>query len=188
MKRKSPYQTGKILNKCLYGDQYHLTVPRAQLSTHRGRIFFEVIRWQITGVSNDRRLKFIFFQWFISNMSCFCHYGPALLGFWFQTDLGREISASFFKNTGGGRPFLTMITLYVQFLCSDWSKFILFIFYFILLFCHTQWITRRIKTIINRLINIKFKICALLGRSDCGGEISEKPSLWGIEISPPRAI
>ena len=39
-----------------------------------------------------------------------------------------------------------------------------------LLFCHTQWITSRIKTIINRLINIKFKICALLGRSDCGGK------------------
>ena len=31
---------------------------------------------------------------------------------------------------------------------------------------------------------MKFKICTLLGRSDCGGEISEKPSLWGIEISP----
>ena len=57
-------------------------------------------------------------------------------------------------------------------------------YFFIFLFCHTQWITSRIKTIINRLTNIKFKICALLGRSDCGGEISEKPSLWGIEISP----
>ena len=57
------------------------------------------------------------------------------------------------------------------------------LFYFIyLLFCHTQWITSRIKTMINRLINIKFKIFTLLGRSDCGGEISEKPSLWGIEI------
>ena len=55
--------------------------------------------------------------------------------------------------------------------------------HFILLFCHTQWITSRIKTIINRLINIKFKICALLERSNCGGEISEKPSLWGIDIS-----
>ena len=31
----------------------------------------------------------------------FCHYGPALLGFWFQTDLGSEISDSFFKSTGG---------------------------------------------------------------------------------------
>ena len=53
-----------------------------------------------------------------------------------------------------------------------------------LLFCHTKWITSRIKTIINRLINIKYKICTLLERSDRGREISEKPSLWGIEISP----
>ena len=60
----------------------------------------------------------------------------------------------------------------------------LYFILFYLLSCHTQWITSRIKTIINRLINIKFKICTLLGRSDCGGEISEKPSLWGIEIFP----
>ena len=52
-------------------------------------------------VSNDRRLKFIFFQGFISNMLCLCHYGPARLGFWFQTDLGSENSSSFFKSTGG---------------------------------------------------------------------------------------
>ena len=54
----------------------------------------------------------------------------------------------------------------------------LFIYLFIyLLFCHTKLNTSRIKTIINRLINIKYKICTLLGRSDCGREISEKPSL-----------
>ena len=29
-------------------DQYHLTVSRAQVSTHRGQVFFEVIRWQVT--------------------------------------------------------------------------------------------------------------------------------------------
>ena len=45
------------------------------------------------------------FQWFISNMLCFCHYGPALLWFWFQTDLGRKISASFLKYRRG-RPLL----------------------------------------------------------------------------------
>ena len=39
-------------------------------------------------------------------MLCSCHYGPALLGFWFQTDLGRENSASSFKNTGGEDLFL----------------------------------------------------------------------------------
>ena len=37
-----------------------------------------------------------------------------------------------------------------------------FLFYNYLLFCHTQWITSRIKPIIDRLINIKFKICTLL--------------------------
>ena len=29
-------------------DQYHLTVSWAQVSTHRGQVFFEVIRWQVT--------------------------------------------------------------------------------------------------------------------------------------------
>ena len=29
-------------------DQYHLTVARAQVSTHQGRVFLEVIRWQFT--------------------------------------------------------------------------------------------------------------------------------------------
>ena len=28
-------------------DQYHLTVSRAQVSTRRGQVFFEVIRWQV---------------------------------------------------------------------------------------------------------------------------------------------
>ena len=81
-------------------DQYHLTVPRAQVSAHRGRVFFEVIRWQITSFKWSQAQVY-FFQGFISNMLCLCHYGPALLGFWFQTDLGSETSASFFKSTGG---------------------------------------------------------------------------------------
>ena len=38
-----------------------------------------------------------FCQWFISNMLCLCHYGPALLGLWFLTDLGRDNSVSFFS-------------------------------------------------------------------------------------------
>ena len=60
-------------------------------------------------VWNDRRLKF-FFQGFISNMLCLCHYGPVLFGFWFQTKLERKNSASFFLNYRRGRPYLTMIT------------------------------------------------------------------------------
>ena len=58
-------------------------------------------------------------------MLCLC---AAQLKFWFQTDLGRENSASCYRQ---GRQllltFLTMfhalVTLYVQFLCYDWSKF-----------------------------------------------------------------
>ena len=51
------------------------------------------------------------------------------------------------------------------------------LFYFFILPHTTNTII--IKTIIIWLTNIKFKICRLLKRSECGGEISEKPSLWG---------
>ena len=81
-------------------DQYHLTVPRAQVLTHRGRVFFEVIRWLITSLKWSQAQVY-FFQGFISNMLCLCHYGPALLAFWFQTDFGSENSSSFFKSKGG---------------------------------------------------------------------------------------
>ena len=40
-------------------DQYHLTVPRAQVSIHRRRIFLKFSADKLP-VSNDRRLKFIF--------------------------------------------------------------------------------------------------------------------------------
>ena len=67
-----------------------------------------------------------FFQWFIWHMLCLCHYGPALLRFWFQTDLRRKNSASFFK-IQAGKTFSyhgdALVTLYIQFLCSGWSKF-----------------------------------------------------------------
>ena len=106
-------------------DQYHLTVPRAQVSILRGRVFLKLSADKLP-VSNDRRLKSIFFQWFIWNMLCLCHYGPALLRFWFQTDLARENSASFLL-IQARKTFSyhgqALVTLYVQFVCSDWSKF-----------------------------------------------------------------
>ena len=105
-------------------DQYHLTVPRAKVSTHRGRVFFEVIRWQITSFKWSQ-VQVYFFQWFIRNMLCLCHYGSAILRFWFQTDLGRENSDMFVK-IQVGKTFShhghALVTLYVQFLNSDWSK------------------------------------------------------------------
>ena len=63
-------------------------------------------------------------------MFCLCHYGPALLTFSFQTDLGREKSTSYLKIQVGRTDAFhfshhshPLVTLYVQFLCSDWSKF-----------------------------------------------------------------
>ena len=63
---------------------------------------------------------------FISNMSCLCHYGPALLRFWFQTYLGHQNSASCLKiqarnnlvprafplkiGWGGKRPWHRLVT------------------------------------------------------------------------------
>ena len=43
-------------------------------------------------------------------MLCLCHYGSVLLRGWFQTDLGRENSASNLKIQARRRPFLTMVT------------------------------------------------------------------------------
>ena len=57
--------------------------------------FFEVIRWQITSFKWSQAQVY-FFQGFISNMLCLCHYGPALLEFWFQTDFGSEKFSQFF--------------------------------------------------------------------------------------------
>ena len=62
--------------------------------------FFEVIRWQFIRFQMFAGSRLLFLK-FISIMLCLCHYGPALLGFWFQTDFGSENSASFFKSTGG---------------------------------------------------------------------------------------
>ena len=51
-----------------------------------------------------------------------CHYVPALLRFWFQTNLGHENSASYLE-IQAGKTFSfqghTLVKLYVQFLCPD---------------------------------------------------------------------
>ena len=53
---------------------------------------------------------------------CLCHYGPALLTFWFQKDLGRENSASYLKLQAGKTDAFhlshhsqALVTLYVHF-------------------------------------------------------------------------
>ena len=48
-------------------------------------------------------------------MLCLCHYGPALLTFWFQTDLGRENSASYYRQQR--QMLLTFLTIVTR-----WSR------------------------------------------------------------------
>ena len=61
---------------------------------------FEVIRWQVTSFQMIAGSR-LFFKKFIWNMLCLCHYDPALLRVWFQTNLGREYSASYLEIQAG---------------------------------------------------------------------------------------
>ena len=102
-------------------DQYHLTVSRAQVSTYQGRVFFEAIRWQFTR-----------FQWsqahFLNSYQICCFYvtiAQHYYGFDFKLTSDAKNSASFFK-IQAGKTFSyrghVLVTLHVQFLCSDWLK------------------------------------------------------------------
>ena len=93
-------------------DQYHLTVSRAQVSTHRGRVFFWSYPLTRYLFSNDRRLTFNFFLKFIWKMLCLC---AAQLKFWFQTDLGCENSVSCYRQ--GRQLLLTFLTMFTR-----WSR------------------------------------------------------------------
>ena len=59
--------------------------------------FFVVICWRVTSF---QMIAGSFFE-FVWNMLCLCHYSPAVLTFWFQTDLGRENSANYLKMQAG---------------------------------------------------------------------------------------
>ena len=58
-------------------------------------------------------------------MLCLCHYSPALLRFWFQTNLGHKNSASCLE-IQAGKTFSyqghSLVTFCVQFLCFARSK------------------------------------------------------------------
>ena len=116
-----------LINGCqnsVSADQYHLTVSRAQVSTHWVRVLFW--RYLLTSCyfSNDRRLKCNFFLKFIWNKSCqehICFWSrswAALLKYWFWTDLWRENSTGFnIYIQGIAFDFShchALITLYVQ--------------------------------------------------------------------------
>ena len=69
------------------------------MSTHRSRVLFW--SYALTSYFKWPQAQVYFFQWFISNMLCLCHYGPPLSRFWFQTNLGRAYSASYLEIQAG---------------------------------------------------------------------------------------
>ena len=102
-------------------DQYHLTVSRAQVSTHRGRVFFEVIRWQFIRFQMIADSRLLFFKIHIKYV-VFLSVSPRTI----TILTSNWNSASFFK-IQAGKTFSyhghLLVTLHVQFLCSDWLKF-----------------------------------------------------------------
>ena len=87
--------------------------------------FLKVIRWQGTGFQMIAGSSLIFFKIHMKYVVFTCRPIKILI----QTDLGRENSASFYRQ--GGELLLTFFTMFtrwsrsttVQFLWSDWSKF-----------------------------------------------------------------
>ena len=89
-------------------DQCHLTVPRAQVSTHRGRVFFDIIRRQITSFKCSQAQ--VYFSNDSCELCCVMSLWPRtikiLISNWPPT---RKLSQSFKKNRRG-RPSLTIVT------------------------------------------------------------------------------
>ena len=106
-------------------DQYHLSESRAQVSTHRGRVFFWSYPLTRFWFSNDRRLKFNCFVLIHMEYVLFmCRTIKILISNWPR-------ARKFSQLLQAGKTFAfdfshhvhALVTLYVQFLCSDWSTF-----------------------------------------------------------------
>ena len=86
-------------------DQYRLTVPRAQVSTHRGRVCFEVICWQITSFKWSQAQVYFFpmiHMEYVVFLSLWPRTVKILISNWPQT----WKFSQFLKNTGGEDLFL----------------------------------------------------------------------------------
>ena len=119
-----------VIDSCqnkVSADQYHLTVLWAQVSTHPGRVLFEVIRWQVTSIQMIAGSSFFLIHMkYVVLMSPWPRAISILISNWPQI----ENSTSYLKVKSGKTDAFhfphhihALVTLYVQFLCSDWSKF-----------------------------------------------------------------
>ena len=65
-------------------DQYHLTVSQAQVSTHRGQVFF-VIRWQVTSFQVIAGSSSFFFKIHMKYVVFLCRTIKILISNWPRT-------------------------------------------------------------------------------------------------------
>ena len=106
-------------------DQYHLSESRAQVSTYRGQVFFEVIRWQGTGFQMIAGSSLIFLKkvhmkyvvFMCRTINILISNWPRMRKFSQLLEAGKTVAFDFSHHAHA------LVTLYVQFLCSDWSKF-----------------------------------------------------------------
>ena len=104
-------------------DQCHLTVSRAKVSTHRGQVFFEVIRRQVTSFQMIAGSSLIFLI-HMKYVVFMCRTIKILISNWPRT---RKFSQPLQAGKAVAFDFAhydhVLVTLFVQFLCCDWSKF-----------------------------------------------------------------
>ena len=81
------------------------------MSTHRGQVFFKISRWQVTTFQIIAGSSSFFFN----SYEIYCFLCAAQLKFWFQTDLGLENSASYYRQ--GRQLLLTLLTV-----VKRWSR------------------------------------------------------------------
>ena len=118
------WSIGSCQNR-ISADQYHLTLARAQVSTHQGRVLFwsyPLTNYQFQMIAGSSLFYPMIHMKYVVFMSLWPRTVKILISNWPRT---RKFS-HFCKNKGG-KTFSyhghALVTLYVQFLYSDWSKF-----------------------------------------------------------------
>ena len=106
-------------------DQYHLTVLRAQVSTHRGRVLF--LSYPLTNHQFQMIVgSSLFFPKIHMKYVVFMPLWPRTVKILISNWPWTQKISQLFKTTGGEDLFFhgyVLVMLYVQFFYSDWSKF-----------------------------------------------------------------
>ena len=90
-------------------DQFHMIVSWAQVSTHLGRVFFEVIRWQFTRFQMITGSHLLFLKNSYQICCVYVSIAPHYYDFDFKLTSNAKIPPVFLKYRWE-RPFLTMVT------------------------------------------------------------------------------